>query len=410
MNIYFFSLLIIGISGLGMTWIPALAKKICISYSLVFVAFGMLIYLVFPDLNWPDPLKDTKLTLHFTEIIVIIAIMGTGLKIDRALSFKKWRAPLQLLTITMFLNITAIAAISHFMLGFDIASSILLGAVLSPTDPVLAGDVQVDEPNKGKSDDVKFSLTAEAGMNDGLAFPFVWLAILILGISTNNDWAIEWLGFYIIYKIICGIILGFIAGKIVTYLFFKLPEKHNMLHVRDGLVALSATLFVYGATELLHGYGFIAVFVTALTIRNYEQDHEYHAKLHSFTDQIERVLLAVLLIIFGAIVLDGVLAPLTWPMIGLSIAAIFLIRPIFGYIGLIGTAVKESHKKAIGFLGIRGVGSLFYLTYGLEKGNFMYAPELWAITALTILASIFIHGMSAPLIVRYLNVDKDNNV
>ena len=402
MDTYFIYLLIIGLTGLSVTWIPAILEKFHISYSLVFITFGSLLYILMPNLAWPDPIKDQKLITHVTEAMVIIAIMGTGLKIDRALSLKNWQIPLRLLCITMPLCIGVIAGIAYWALGFSLASSLLLGAVLAPTDPVLAGDVQVDGPNEGKGGDTKFSLTAEAGLNDGMAFPFVWLAILIASYMSVDKIALEWISFYSIYKIICGVILGYLGGRIITYFFFKLPEKKNMLHVRDGLVAISMTFLIYAITELTQGYGFIAVFITAITIRNYERGHDYHDKLHAFTDQVERILLALILIVFGGVILTGILEPLNWGMILLALGCILVIRPLCGYMGLIKMNTSYKTKLAISFLGIKGIGSFFYLSYALSKGEFQYQNELWAITACVVLLSIFIHGLTASRIVKWI--------
>ena len=403
MDPYFISITVIGIAALGMTWIPTLVKKIKISYSIIFLGFGMLAYTLFDELPWPNPFQMQTETLHLTELVVIVALMGTGLKIDHPFSFKRWRAPFRLVTITMLLCIVSLAGLSAWLLGFDWASAVLLGAVLAPTDPVLAADVQVGGPNEGKNDDIRFSLTAEAGLNDGMAFPFTWMAVVIaLSASSGEPWVGEWFGKYLLYKIVAGIGIGWLAGRGITYLFFHLPEKHEMLHVRDGLVAFASTLFIYGITELAQGYGFIAVFVAAITVRNYEMDHEYHQKLHSFTDQIERVLLAILLVLFGGSLVEGILGNLTWPMALLGLGFVFLVRPLSGYLGLLGIGMRTKDKWAISFFGIKGIGSFFYLTFALEEADFVYQEEIWSLTAFVVLVSILVHGLTASVIVGKL--------
>lgn len=407
MDTYFVSITVIGVAALGMTWIPTLTQKIRISYSIVFLGFGMLMYALIDELPWPNPFQMQTETLHLTELIVIIALMGTGLKIDHPFSFHKWQAPFRLVTITMLLSIVSLVGLSAWLLGFDWASAVLLGAVLAPTDPVLAADVQVGGPNEGKNDDVRFSLTAEAGLNDGMAFPFTWMAIAIaLAASSGEPWLGEWLGKYLLYKIAAGVGIGFLAGKGVTYLFFQLPEKHEMLHVRDGLVALSSTLFIYGITELAQGYGFIAVFVAAITVRNYEMEHEYHQKLHAFTDQIERILLAILLTLFGGSLVEGILGNLTWPLALLGLGFVFLIRPLSGFLGLLGVDMRSKDKWAVSFFGIKGIGSFFYLTFALSEADFAYQEEIWSLTAFVVLVSILVHGFTASVVVGSLKSDE----
>ena len=407
MDTYFVSITVIGIAALGMTWIPTLAQKIRISYSIIFLGFGMLMYVLVDELPWPNPFQMQTATVHLTELIVIIALMGTGLKIDRSFSFRQWRAPFRLVTITMLLSIASLIGLSAWLLGFDWASAVLLGAVLAPTDPVLAADVQVEGPNEGHNDDVRFSLTAEAGLNDGMAFPFTWMAVVIaLSASSGEPWLGEWLGKYLLYKIVAGIGIGFLAGKGVTYLFFRLPEKYEMLHVRDGLVAFSATLFIYGITELAQGYGFIAVFVAAVTVRNYEMGHEYHQKLHAFTDQIERILLAILLILFGGSLVEGILGHLTWPMALLGLGFVLIIRPLSGWLGLRGVKMQTKDKGAISFFGIKGIGSFFYLSFALSEADFAYQEEIWSLTAFVVLVSVLLHGLTASFVMEKLLADK----
>ena len=407
MHAYFISITVIGIAALGMTWIPTLAKKIRISYSIVFLVFGMLTYTFVDELPWPNPFRMQTETVHLTELIVIVALMGTGLKIDQPFSFRTWQAPFRLVTVTMFLSITALVGLSSWLLGFDWASAVLLAAVLAPTDPVLAADVQVGGPNEGENDEVRFSLTAEAGLNDGMAFPFTWMAVLIaLAGAGGETWIGEWVGTYLLYKIVAGVGIGFLAGKGIGYLFFYLPEKYEMLHVRDGLVAFSSTLFIYGITELAQGYGFIAVFIAAITVRNYEMGHEYHQKLHAFTDQLERILLAVLLILFGGSLVEGILEHLTFPMALLGMAFLLIIRPLSGRLGLIGVPMRTKNKWAVSFFGIRGIGSFFYLSFALSEADFAYQEEIWSLTAFVVLVSILLHGLTASFVMGRLKLDK----
>jgi NhaP-type Na+/H+ or K+/H+ antiporter len=174
------------------------------------------------------------------------------------------------------------------------------------------------------------------------------------------------------------------------------------LLTRDGFVAISTTLMVYGVTELLHGYGFIAVFVTAITLRNYEMEHEYHEHLHSFTDQTERILVAVMLILFSGSLVTGLLHTLTWKMALFALACIFLIRPSAGMAALIGANMHMKEKLAISFFGIKGIGAFFYLAFALHQTSFRYEKELWSVVGLCVLVSIMVHGVTAPYSIHQL--------
>jgi len=408
MNIYFLILTVIGLAALGMAWMPAITEKIKISYSLIYVLAGALLYSVIRVFPMPNPIDQTQATIRITELVVIVSLMGTGLKIDQPFSFREWKIPFRLVIITMILCIALVTFWSWYFLEFDIASAILMGAVLAPTDPVLASDVQVGPPLENKRENVRFSLTAEAGLNDGMAFPFTWLAIklaLLTTITSTNSTSgtlLEWVIIDLVYKILMGAICGYLMGRLLAYLVFYLPEKRKFLVTKDGFVALSATLFVYGITELISGYGFIAVFVTAVTLRNYEIGHKYHVKLHSFTDQIERILLAIVLILFGGSIASGLLNHLTWELALMGIVFIFVIRPVSGLLTLIGSGLHVKEKLAISFFGIRGIGSFFYLAFALHMAKFKPAEQMWSLLGFIVILSILIHGLTATTVMKSL--------
>lgn len=396
MNDYILIITVIGFAALSMAWMPAITAKTGVSYAIIYVAAGALLYSVFDFLPEPDLDQHEEVAVHLTELVVIISLMGTGLKIDQPFSFRNWRVPFRLVLITMILCIGLVTVMGWWVFDFDWASALLLGAVLAPTDPVLASDVQVGPPHEEEVDNVKFSLTAEAGLNDGTAFPFVWLAITLAIMAGNGNASIqEWLLMDIVYRVSVGVASGFILGKVLGFLVFDLPEKRNFLLTRDGFIAIAATLLVYGVTELIHGYGFIAVFVCAITMRAYERQHKFHRKLHEFTDQIERILLAIVLILFGGLLVTGVFDRLTWPMALFGVGFIFIIRPLTAYLALIGINLHYKEKGIISFFGIRGIGSFFYLSFALNQTWFNYGKELWALVSFIVLISILVHGFTA---------------
>ncbi|GAA0880831.1 cation:proton antiporter [Algoriphagus jejuensis] len=403
MDPYILVITLIGLATFTMAWMPTISKRTRISYSVFYLVGGFLIYFFFSEsLPSPLPQQNQTLTLHLAELIVIISLMGAGLKIERPFSFAAWTAPIRLLTVAMLLCIAIAALFGYFLLGLGLASSVLLGAVLAPTDPVLAADVQVGPPNDKKtSSETQFSLTAEAGMNDGMAFPFTWLAITLGLMSVGEGGGLShWFSFHLLYRIGMGVAIGGVLGYGIAYLVFDLAKKHRFLHTRDGFLAIASTLLVYGVTEAAHGYGFIAVFVCAVVLRSYERNHRYHDHMHSFTDQIERLLVALLLILFGGALYSGILQALDWKMVGFVLAFLFVIRPLAAYLSLIGSGIHPQEKLAISFFGIRGMGSLFYLAFALEEFDFASSEELWAMVSLTVALSILLHGFTASRVVR----------
>lgn len=392
----------IGLAVFTVAWMPTFSGKTGISYAILYLIAGFVLYSIFPEVL-PDPLPqdDNTLTLHLTELVVIISLMGTGLKIDTKFSFRKWAAPLKLVGIAMLFCIVAAALLGYYWLGFGLASAVLLGAVLAPTDPVLAGDVQVGPPNEKSQSPTRFTLTAEAGLNDGVAFPFTWLAITLALLHTGEDTSLwHWFLYDLLYRSFAGVVLGLLFGRGIGYLVFKVARRFKKMETSDGMLAVAMTLLVYGATELAHGYGFIAVFVCAITFRHYEAENEYHDELHSFTDQIERLILSVLLILLGGAVAKGILEPITWQMVVFVVVFLFIIRPLFSALSLIKCKIGKKEKLIVSFFGIRGIGSLFYLSFAISEFNFEYEQELWAIVALTIVVSIILHGLSASPAMR----------
>ena len=405
MDQYLLVLFLAGAASLAMAFMPMVTKFTGISYSLIYVALGAGIYLLWPGaLPSPLPGRDNKLILHLCELIIIISLMGTGIKIDRRFSFGRWSSPLRLVLVAMVLCIALCTYLGMLMLELALPSALLLGAVLAPTDPVLASDVQVGPPNEGIKSETRFALTAEAGLNDGLAFPFTWLAIVLAGSGTSGEGLWNWLGYHLLLKMGVGLVMGWGSGKLAGLLFFKLAEKYRLIRPTDGFLAISLMLVVYGSTELLHGYGFIAVFVCGLTFRHSEKGHRYHSELHSFTDQIERLLLGILLIFFGGALVSGILAPLSWSMALFAGGFLLVVRPVSGLVSLVGTGIHWKEKLAIGFFGIRGMGSIYYLAFALGQVSFAPAGELWAIVSFTILLSVLMHGLTATAAIRHLKI------
>ncbi|MBV7255704.1 cation:proton antiporter [Pacificimonas sp. WHA3] len=337
-----------------------------------------------------------------SEFAVIVALFGTGLRIDRLADFKVWRPATGLLLIGMPLCLLAVTLLG-VMAGLGLASAILLAAVLAPTDPVLAADVQVGPPLEGGEHPVRFALTSEAGLNDGLAFPFVYLAILLA--AGNFDMA-EWAGIYVFYKIIVGALAGAGAGWLLGRIMFALPRGSSLSETGSGVVAFAGVLFTYGACELVEGYGFIAVFAMGLVLRRCESEHEFHRKLHDFSESLEHAVTAILLVMLG-----GAL-PILWPHLDWQIAAvglalIFVIRPVAGMLSLTGSALTLKQRGVVAFYGVRGLGSIYYLAYAATHAEFTRTETLWAVVAFTILASTIIHGFTAGSVVWAVTHDED---
>ncbi len=413
---YDIGLVIVGLAALGAAVLPRIVTERPISFPLVYLAVGLAIFaLPVPGLDPLHPLEHLEVAERVTELGVIIALTGLGLKIDRPFSWGGWTETWRLLAVTMPLTIALAALLGWWAVGLAPAAAMLFGAVLAPTDPVLAADVQSGEPTveevepeEGPSewgeDEVRFSLTSEAGLNDGLAFPFTNAAIaMAVAGAAPSDWFAEWFLVALVMKVTIGVAVGFLLGRGLARLVFLLPAGEGRLaQTTEGLIALAVTLLVYGATELLQGYGFIAVFVAALSIREYERKHEYHRVLHHFADQAERFLMAIIVFMLAGWIVAGLLGPLTWAMVLVALALVFVVRPVAGLLATVGHPIGTRERLIVSFFGIRGIGSLYYLSHGLAQAEFPQQAEVWALLGFTVVLSIVVHGLTTtPVMQRF---------
>lgn len=400
-------LLICGIAFLFGALFPLMFKRLPISLPMLQVSFGMIMGYWWTTLSFLDPINNGLLIEKLTEIVVLVSLVGAGIKIDTPLNWQLWRPTARLLLITMPIGIFAMAVLGYYAFGLSMGAALLLGAVLAPTDPVLASSIQVGPPNTGGEDAPRFTLTSEAGLNDGLAFPFVYLAIKIAEAYSNGqrftvDMLWSWFTHDVLWKIGAGLAVGIIVGKVLAKLIFS---KHTRgTAISQGYVVIALTLLAYGLAEVVHSYGFIAVFIAAFTFRRSECEHSYHHKLHDFAEQSEGLLMSLVLVTFGMFIGQGLQSgvELTWRVYIVSFTFLLLIRPLGGMIALSGLNMHCTEKYAISSLGIRGIGTLYYLSYALNQGFFADddAIKLWVVCSIVILISIFIHGLSAPKLLQ----------
>jgi NhaP-type Na+/H+ or K+/H+ antiporter len=405
-----FLFLLLGAGALCAAVLPRVVAGRPLSLPLVFLICGVLVQLLGAPLPDIDPVADRVWVEHLTEVCVILSLMGAGLALNRPFGRRHWHATWRLLGLTMPLTVAAVGVLGWTVLGWPPAAALLLAAVLAPTDPVLASEVRVGAPTDSEhdEDEVRFALTSEAGLNDGLAFPVVAAAIALAsaaGAGLSGDWIGHWALVDLAYRCLVGVVAGYAVGALLGWLFFRAGRRAMRLSEhREGFVALGATFLAYGVTELAHGYGFLAVFVTACRIRAAERAHGYHTVLHDFVEQVERLLTAALLFLLGVFVAQGGLAPLPLPGVAVGLLLLLVIRPLTGGLAQFGTAAGPRERVVIAFFGIRGIGSLFYLAYALGTQDFhVPAGELWAVVAFTLLVSVALHGVTASPVISRLD-------
>ncbi len=401
-----------GLALLGLTWLPHIKGSRFINVPLLYFLLAVLLFnrsIGLPALNPIDNETHTIVVEYLTEIIVIISLAGAGLAIDRTFRLRGWQLTWRLLAITMPLSIAAAALLGHWIFGLPLADAILLGACLAPTDPVMASSVQVGPPNEGGEDPVRFGLTTEAGLNDGLAFPFVYLA---LGVANHGgklgSWLWGWTAYELAFKVVMGIVIGAVVGWLLGHYAFRISDETVKEETQEGLFVTAAIFLSYGLAEALHGYGFLAVFVAAVAARqNFSKGHDYHQKPHQFATQLERIFAGLLLLALGGFVATANVGLLTWSNFLFAILFIIVARPLAGLVALIGLKIGGLEQLAIAFLGIRGFGSFYYLAYAQNNiaatSSFDDIGLLWSIVTLTVLASLLIHGNTATWALKWID-------
>jgi NhaP-type Na+/H+ or K+/H+ antiporter len=395
--------------------LPRLIDRLPLSMPMVFLGLGMVSFALLPGLPAPDPLHNGEAVERVSELCVIVALFGAGLALDRPVGRRRWASTWRLLSVGMLLTTLGVAVLGWWWLGLGVASAVLLAGVLAPTDPVLASDVQVGEPTAVEppddaEDEPRFALTSEAGLNDGLAFPAVALAVsMALHGTAPAQWAAHWLLVDVGWRIAAGVVVGVAVGWLLGRLFFHeqllfAGVGRPLADEMEGFVALAGVFIAYGVAEMIHGYGFVAVFVCACAVRASERSHGYHAVMHSFTDQVERLLTAGILLLLGGAIARGLLSGLGMAEVLLAAAVLLVVRPVAGWLSLLGSRVGPRDRWVIAFFGVRGIGSVYYLAYALNSAPFDDdGQRLWAVTGLVILASVFLHGATATPIMRRID-------
>ena len=403
-------------------------KRLPFTATIIYLGLGAALGPLGMGLLRMDPQIHARGLEHVAEIAVLISLFTTGLKLRVPLREKIWWIPIRLAFFSMTLTVFFVAVVGVYALGLSVGAAILLGAILAPTDPVLASEVQLKDASD--TDKLRFSITGEAGLNDGTAFPFVMLGLGLLGMHEVGDWGWRWIAVDVIWAGAGGLALGGGAGLLLGKLVIHLRREHKEAFGLDEFLALGLIASVYGASLLLHTYGFLAVFAAGLALRSIERQqtgeeisrekvaeimsgdaeeratHPEKATTHmtesllGFNEQIERVLEVGVVLIIGAMLTPQYI---TWHNLAFVAVLILIIRPIAVLIGAGSRKVGTIQRGLISWFGIRGIGSLYYLMYAINKG----LPEdlsmrLISLTFCVIAVSVVVHGISVtPLMAWY---------
>lgn len=389
-----FGLLLLFVT-LGSGWIERLPLTYAQIYLLVGIALGPY------GLRLVQFRPDAELLQWLTEFVVIVSVFGCGLKVNRPLQLRAWNSTVRLIGFLMPISIFAVAAVGHWFLGLSWAAAIMLGGILAPTDPVLASEVQISDINE--RDELRFGLTSEGGLNDALAFPFVYFGLYWTKEQNLQSWFPQWVAVDLLWAIAAGLIMGIVVAKAIVWVDKYLQKFRPIDETREDFVALSTILLAYSVTEVVNGYGFLAVFVAGVVIQHSYYREKQLSQLE-FVDQMEKLLEVATILVLGSLLLIEPI--LRFGGEGLLVAGLllFVIRPLGTWVSTIGCHFPAPKRWLFGWFGVRGVGSLYYLFYAFGEG-LQKTPEVgerlaW-ITYITIVVSIVLHGSSATPLMNW---------
>jgi NhaP-type Na+/H+ or K+/H+ antiporter len=246
----------------------SLFRNLPVTPAIVYLLVGLLVGPTALNLFHFNPFKESGLLQALTEVAVLISLFSAGVKMPAPVSFARWRAPVLLASVSMVVSVALIAAYAYYLLDLPLGAGILLGGILSPTDPVLATDVQTRHPDD--RDQFRFVLTCEAGMNDGSAFPFVMLGLGLLGLHNLGEMGVHWVLVDVLWATVAGITIGVVGGFALAHVGRALrghPPRHELM---DDFLGLGLIGVVYGLCLLVGAWGFLAVFFTAVALRQTE--------------------------------------------------------------------------------------------------------------------------------------------
>ncbi len=419
--------LLIGILMLSRGLSSTTLKKLPFTPAIVYLGVGFVLGPSVLQLFYFDPLKEPALLELLTEVAVLISLFSAGIKMPVPIRRARWRFPVRLAWVSMTLTIALMAAFAYAVLGLPWGAGVLLGAILAPTDPVLATDVQ--SRHAGDNDQLRFTLTSEAGMNDGTAFPFVVLGLGLLGVHELGEFGWRWLALDVVWATLGAIGIGLVGGAATARLVWKLRRSAKRHDVLDDLVGLGLIAIVYGLSVAAHTWGFLAVFFAAVSLRQMEmhlsrqsgiQPDRLNADVAEpvdpmaspgpvpppivsaeslvFKEHLERLSeLMLVLLLGGMLALDF----WNWRTVSLGVFLFVVARPLSTFIGLMGTDMPWRMRAMAGWFGVRGIGSIYYLVYAIQHGlPHELSRDLIQLSLVVVTMSILVHGTSVKPLLR----------
>lgn len=409
--------IVIGLILLGIGLIQPLVKRLPLTNTIVYLIVGVVLGPTVLGVFHFNPLQQSALLGFIAEIAVLLSLFTAGMKMPVPFTPARWRTPVLVAFAAMAITASLVAGLGYFALGLPLGAAVLLGGILAPTDPVLASEVQVR--HFGDRDRLRFFLTAEAGMNDGSAYPVVMLGLGLLGLHEIGELGLRWAVVDMLWATAGGIALGVAIGYGVGHLVHSLRRHARSTPLFDDFIGLGMVAVVYGACMAIEAGGFLAVFFAAVALRQTEvrlasrsaqrdpqasssdPQRSTIAAVRRFGvtensmdihEALERIGELTLILLLGGSLFAS---SWSWYAIAVALFLFFIARPAGTFLVARGTRTPQHMRGMISWFGVRGIGSLYYLMFAIQAGlPEELALELLHITLIVVTLSIIMHGLS----------------